>query len=80
MNPNIQILANLARDLMDGQQPPTGKKLEEVENAIQTLQKYQSSAEYELLGVALLGVVVDRVLSEIRASATLQKHIRGDRV
>lgn len=82
MNPNIQTIVNLARDLMDGQQPPTGKKLEEVENAVRELHKHQSGAEYQVLGLALLGALIDRVGSDIQAQKTLQRFIRGgaDRV
>lgn len=77
-NPNIQVLANLARELMDGQQPPPqGPKLEPIENAIRTLQKHQSTAEFELLGIALLGVLIERVGSNLQAQETLRKFITG---
>lgn len=77
-NPNIETLVNLARELMDGQQPPPkGPKLEPIENAIRTLQKHQSPAEYELLGLALLGVLIERVGSNLQAQETLNKFLRG---
>ena len=79
MNPNIQLVANLARDLMDGQQPPpAGPKLDPYGKAIHELQKHKSAAEYELLGKVLLGVLIDRVGSDIQAQQTLQSFIRGD--
>ena len=77
MNQNIQTLVDLARDLMDGQQPPVGQALSKVEAAVSELQKHQSPAEYELLGVALMGVLLRRVASEIHAAEALQKFIRG---
>ena len=82
MNPNIKTITDLARDLMDGQQPPTGQKLEKVENAVRELHKHQSDAEYQVLGLAMLGAVIDRVGSDIQAQQTLQRFIRGgaDRV
>lgn len=77
-NQNIAIIVNLARELMDGQQPPTGPKLEPIGDAVRELQKHQSAAEYELLGLAMLGALIDRVSSDLGAQATLQKFIRGD--
>lgn len=77
-NANIRILTDLARELMDGQQPPpSGPKLEPIEDAIRELQKHQSTAEFELLGLAMLGVLIDRVGSNIQAQQTLQKFIQG---
>lgn len=79
MNPNIETIANLARDLMDGQQPPPeGPKLEPIKNAIRELQKHQSKPEYELLGIALLGVLIDRVRSDLDSQQILRKFITGD--
>lgn len=78
MNANIQILVNLARDLMDGQQPPPeGPKLEPIKNAIRELQKHQSTAEFELLGIAMLGVLIDRVRSDLDSQQILRKFITG---
>ncbi|PKO62389.1 MAG: hypothetical protein CVU24_04245 [Betaproteobacteria bacterium HGW-Betaproteobacteria-18] len=77
MNPNIETIVNLASDLMDGQQPPTGLKLEKVENAVRELHKHQSGAEYQVLGLAMLGALIDRVGSGIQAQQTLQRFIRG---
>ncbi|MDO8262188.1 MAG: hypothetical protein Q7T21_03075 [Gallionella sp.] len=77
-NPNIQTLVDLARELMDGQQPPpAGPKLDQVENAVRELQKHQSTAEFELLGIALLGALIDRVGSNIQAEKTLRQFIGG---
>lgn len=76
-NQNIQTLVDLARDLMDGQQPPIGQALSKVEAAVRELQKHQSPAEFELLGVALMGVLIARVSSDLAAQNTLQKFIRG---
>lgn len=82
MNPNIKTITDLARDLMDGQQPPTGQALEKVNNAIGELHKHQSANEYQVLGLALLGALIDRVGSDIQAQQALQRFIRGgaDRV
>lgn len=77
-NKNIQTLVNVARDLMDGQQPPpAGPKLEAIECAIRELHKHKSTAEFELLGWALLGVLIERVGSNVQAQETLQRFIRG---
>jgi len=77
MNQNIQILVDLAASLMNGEQAPVGQALAEVEDAIRELQKYQSPAEFEVLGLAMMGVLLKRVSSEIHAAETLQKFIRG---
>lgn len=77
-NPNIQIITSLARDLMDGQQPPpAGPKLEAIECAIRELHKHKSPAEFELLGYELLGVLIERVGSNVHAQETLERFIRG---
>lgn len=76
-NPNITTLADVARDLMDGQPPPAGPKLEKIECAIRELHQHKSVAEFELLGYALLGVLIERVCSNIKAQATLERFIRG---
>lgn len=77
-NPNIQTLVTVARDLMDGQQPPpAGAKLEAIEGAIRELHKHKSPAEFELLGYAMLGVLIERVGSNLQAQETLQRFIRG---
>lgn len=78
MNSNIQILVDLAASLMDGQQPPTGQKLEKVENAVRELHRHKSDSEFAMLGLCLLGVLIDRVGSDIQAQKTLQKYIRGN--
>lgn len=78
MNQNIQTIVDIARELMDGQQPPAaGPKLEPIKTAIRELQKHRSPAEFELLGLVMLGAVIDRVGSNIHAQETLQKFIRG---
>lgn len=77
-NPNIQIITSLARDLMDGQQPPpAGPKLQALEKAVRELLKHDSVTEFELLGRVLLGTVIDRIDSTLKAQATLERFIRG---
>lgn len=77
-NANIRTIVDLARELMDGQQPPpSGPKLEPIEDAIRTLQKHQSTAEFELLGIAMLGALIERVGSNLQAQETLRKFITG---
>ena len=77
-NPNIQILANVMRELVDGQQPPpAGPKLEAIESAVRELHKHKSPAEFELLGWVLLGVLIERVGTGVKAQETLQRFIRG---
>lgn len=77
-NKNIQTLVDLARELMDGQQPPpAGPKLEPFGNAVRALHKHKSTTEFELLGYALLGVLIERIGSNLEAQQTLQKFISG---
>ena len=77
-NKNITTLVDVARDLMCGEQPPpAGPRLEKIECAIRELHTHKSPVEFELLGYALLGVLIERIGSNVQAQATLERFIRG---
>lgn len=80
MKSNIQTIVDFVSSQMDGESVPPGgsKALAQLENAVREVHKHQSTQELQMLGLHVIGAVINRVSSNIQAQATLGKFIRGD--
>lgn len=77
-NPHVETLVSLAALLMDGElPPPAGPKMAPFMAAMEALQKSESSTAYELLGLRMLGLVLERVGADLGAQEVMQKFVRG---
>ena len=75
---HIDTLANVASSLMDGQPvPAAGPKIEQIAEAIRELQKCKSTQEFEFLGHKLLGVLIDRIGSDLHAQPPAEDDAPG---
>ena len=78
-NPHVETIVSLAASLMDGElPPPAGPKMAPFVAAMEALlQKSESSTAYELLGLRMLGLVLERVGADLGAQEVMQKFVRG---
>ena len=72
-NPHVETLVSLAALLMDGElPPPAGPKMAPFVAAMEALlQKSESSTAYELLGLRMLGLVLERVGADLGAQEVM---------
>ena len=80
MKSNIQTIKSFLVSQIDGEPvPPHGSKaIADLSTAIREIHKHKSSQELQTLALEVLGLVIDRASSGIKAEQTLQRFVRGD--
>ena len=80
MKSNIQTIKSFLASQLDGNPvPPHGSKvIADLTTAIAEIHKHRSSQELQTLALEVLGLVIDRASSGIKAEQTLLRFVRGD--
>jgi hypothetical protein len=78
MNPDVKTITDFVRDQMDGAQLPANGSpaFKAMTEAVGNLHRHNSPRELEFLGLSVLGVVIDRVRSNIAAEQALRAFIQ----
>jgi hypothetical protein len=78
MNPDIKTIIDFVREQMDGGQvPPAGSsEFNAMGQAVGNLIRHNSPRELEILAHEVLGVVIDRVRSNLAAEKALRAFIQ----
>ena len=80
MKSNVEIIKTFLVSQLDGETvPPHGSKvIADLTTAIAEIHKHKSSQELQTLALEVLGLVIDRASSGIKAEQTLLRFVRGD--